>query len=358
VIHFDSHLDTWKPSVFGGAPSLQAAINHGTYFYWASQEGLIKNGSSIASIRILFLTLFLFLRSDRFDPSLAFDSTVPLGQHCLAHLTIRMTMPPDFRELKPVKSTQLVIFITRLFVEVCRRLVGTDGIVKKIRDTVGDLPVYLSIDVRQRCDPRRYALTQRCKQIDSIDPAFAPATGTPETGGWSTRELRTILRGLDGLHIVSADIVEVAPAYDTNAELTTMAAADVSLILIVGFLMTESSRNGERCCLRSLASWLRHHLESKFRCEGQNNAVSFLLSLPACTVLICFVIQVPYVDIRSCQVNRCLRPDRPGKASRHIDIERHTLRGFNSKRELIHQRITHSRKLFAIKSRSPSDILR
>lgn len=67
-------------------------------------------------------------------------------------------------------------------------------------------------------------------QIDSIDPAFAPATGTPETGGWSTRELRTILRGLDGLRIVSADIVEVAPAYDTNAELTTMAAADVSTI--------------------------------------------------------------------------------------------------------------------------------
>jgi agmatinase len=69
----------------------------------------------------------------------------------------------------------------------------------------------------------------RLIQIDSIDPAFAPATGTPETGGWSTRELRTILRGLDGLHIVSADIVEVAPAYDTNAELTTMAAADVSV---------------------------------------------------------------------------------------------------------------------------------
>lgn len=87
--------------------------------------------------------------------------------------------------------------------------IGTDGIIKKIRNTVGDGPVYLSID------------------IDSIDPAFAPATGTPETGGWSTRELRTILRGLDGLQIVSADIVEVAPAYDTNAELTTMAAADV-----------------------------------------------------------------------------------------------------------------------------------
>lgn len=65
-------------------------------------------------------------------------------------------------------------------------------------------------------------------QIDTIDPAFAPATGTPETGGWSTRELREIVRGLDGLHLVGADLVEVAPAYDTNAELTTMAAADVS----------------------------------------------------------------------------------------------------------------------------------
>lgn len=96
---------------------------------------------------------------------------------------------------------------------------------------MGDKPVYLSIDVRST---PTLSLTFRLRlfqQIDSLDPAFAPATGTPETGGWSTRELRTILRGLDGLHIVSADIVEVAPAYDTNAELTTMAAADVSLAL-------------------------------------------------------------------------------------------------------------------------------
>lgn len=55
----------------------------------------------------------------------------------------------------------------------------------------------------------------------------APATGTPETGGWSTRELRTIIRGLEGINFIGADLVEVAPAYDTNAELTTMAAADV-----------------------------------------------------------------------------------------------------------------------------------
>lgn len=62
--------------------------------------------------------------------------------------------------------------------------------------------------------------------IDTLDPAYAPATGTPETGGWSTREFRTIIRGLEGIKLVAADIVEVAPAYDTNAELTTMAAAD------------------------------------------------------------------------------------------------------------------------------------
>ena len=100
---------------------------------------------------------------------------------------------------------------------------GTGGIIKKIRETVGDKPVYLSIDVSQtyydtciRSDPSYFG------KIDSIDPAFAPATGTPETGGWSTRELRTILRGLDGLKIISADLVEVAPAYDTNAELVRL----------------------------------------------------------------------------------------------------------------------------------------
>jgi agmatinase len=71
--------------------------------------------------------------------------------------------------------------------------IGTDGIIKRIVDRIGTKrPVYLSID------------------IDTLDPAFAPATGTPETGGWSTRELRTILRGLENLNLIAADIVEVA----------------------------------------------------------------------------------------------------------------------------------------------------
>jgi agmatinase len=62
--------------------------------------------------------------------------------------------------------------------------------------------------------------------VHANERTVAPATGTPETGGWSTRELRTILRGLEGINLIAADIVEVAPAYDTNAEHTTMAAAD------------------------------------------------------------------------------------------------------------------------------------
>jgi agmatinase len=52
VIHFDSHLDTWKPKVFGGSPSEVASINHGTYFYHAAMEGLLRNDTNIhAGIR-------------------------------------------------------------------------------------------------------------------------------------------------------------------------------------------------------------------------------------------------------------------------------------------------------------------
>lgn len=70
--------------------------------------------------------------------------------------------------------------------------------------------------------------------------AVAPATGTPETGGWSTRELRTILRGLEGINFAAADIVEVAPAYDTNAEQTTMAAAD-ALFEVMSIMVKKGS---------------------------------------------------------------------------------------------------------------------
>jgi agmatinase len=91
-------------------------------------------------------------------------------------------------------------------VDVARN--GVDAVAEGVRTRVGETPVYLSVD------------------IDVLDPSHAPGTGTPEPGGLTTRELFMTLRGLDGLAIVGADVVEVAPAYD-HAELTAMAAANV-----------------------------------------------------------------------------------------------------------------------------------
>lgn len=91
--------------------------------------------------------------------------------------------------------------------------IGTRGYVERIRDRVGGGPVYLSID------------------IDVLDPAFAPATGTPEVGGFTTRELLKILRGLRGVRLVGGDIVEVAPAYD-HAEITSIAGANIAYELL------------------------------------------------------------------------------------------------------------------------------
>ncbi|HET6189645.1 MAG TPA: arginase family protein, partial [Trebonia sp.] len=67
--------------------------------------------------------------------------------------------------------------------------------------------------------------------IDVLDPSFAPGTGTPEVGGLTSRELLRVLRGLTGLHLVGADVVEVAPAYD-HAEVTALAAATVIFDMI------------------------------------------------------------------------------------------------------------------------------
>jgi agmatinase len=92
-------------------------------------------------------------------------------------------------------------------VDVARH--GVDAAVDRIRARVGDSPVYVSID------------------IDVLDPAHAPGTGTPEPGGLTTRELMLILRGMAGLPIVGADVVEVAPPYD-HAELTALAAANLA----------------------------------------------------------------------------------------------------------------------------------
>ncbi|MCW1805642.1 agmatinase [Brachybacterium squillarum] len=98
--------------------------------------------------------------------------------------------------------------------------IGIDEAVAQVKERVGDTPVYLSLD------------------IDVLDPAFAPGTGTPESGGLSSRELLALLRRLDGLNLVGADVVEVAPAYD-HAEVTTVAAATVVYDIIA--LMTNQA---------------------------------------------------------------------------------------------------------------------
>jgi agmatinase len=170
VIHFDAHLDTWD-TYFG------ARYTHGTPFRRASEEGL-----------------------------LALD-------HC-AHVGIRNSVfaGTDFGEDRRLG------FATVSTLDVARR--GVDEALDRIRERVGDRPVYLSID------------------IDVLDPAHAPGTGTPEPGGLTTRELQLFLLGLVDLPIVGADVVEVSPAYD-HAQLTALAAANVVYDMLAMFAAHE-----------------------------------------------------------------------------------------------------------------------
>ncbi|KAK1782681.1 hypothetical protein QBC45DRAFT_401506 [Copromyces sp. CBS 386.78] len=170
VIHFDSHIDTWNPDVLGGDISRYAGINHGTFLHIAHEEGLIRNTSIHAGLRAP-----INKRSDRANDKRC-GFTVITARDIDKH--------------------------------------GIDWIISTIKRRVGDSRVYISVD------------------IDVLDPAFAPGTGTSEPGGWSTRELLTIIDGLRGLSVVGADVVEVSPAYDNNGETTVLAAAQVGLSLL------------------------------------------------------------------------------------------------------------------------------
>lgn len=90
-------------------------------------------------------------------------------------------------------------------IEECFEL-GVKNLVKLMRDHVGDRKVYISLD------------------IDSIDPSYAPGTGTPEVGGFTSFQMLWLLRGLAGLNIVGADLVEVNPQYDASAMTSILAA--------------------------------------------------------------------------------------------------------------------------------------
>lgn len=163
LVHFDAHLDTWD--TYFGAP-----YTHGTPFRRAAEENLFNEKAS----------MHVGIRGPLYSPDdLARDAE--LG-------------------FKTVHSDELQSH-------------GVDHVVERIRDRVGDNPLYLSID------------------IDVLDPAHAPGTGTPEIAGLSSRELVNIIRGMQGLNLVGADIVEVAPAYD-HAEITSLAAATIAFEMI------------------------------------------------------------------------------------------------------------------------------
>lgn len=147
-----------------------AAYTHGTPFRRASEEGLIAKGHSV-------------------------------------HVGARSTM----YSRADLTDDETLGFTLISSMDVGER--GPAQIVAEVAGLVGDRPVYVSID------------------IDVLDPAFAPGTGTPEAGGLSSRELLATLRSLRDLPIVAADVVEVAPAYD-HAEITSVAASHVIYELI------------------------------------------------------------------------------------------------------------------------------
>ena len=158
LVHLDAHLDTWD--TYFGAP-----YTHGTPFRRAAEEHLFLDEASI-------------------------------------HVGIR----------GPLYSRQDLINDRELGFKVIHcddfQMYGVQHVVARIRERIGDRPVYLSVD------------------IDVLDPAHAPGTGTPEIAGMTSRELVGVLRGLAGANLVSADVVEVAPAYD-HADITAIAAATV-----------------------------------------------------------------------------------------------------------------------------------
>jgi agmatinase len=186
VLHFDAHLDTWiPPSSASQFPwfSEQGRFNHGDVFALASEEGLLSNGSN-----------------------------VHVG------LRTRLSGLEDYQD----DSEQGFMQIAADEVDE----IGTSGIVEKVKKRVGDELVYLSFD------------------IDVVDPGLAPGTGTPEVGGFTSREVIRMLRGLEGVNIVGADIVEVSPSYDGPGEETALVAAQVAYEILTTWAK-QATRKGQ-----------------------------------------------------------------------------------------------------------------
>ncbi len=91
---------------------------------------------------------------------------------------------------------------------------GVDATIARMREIVGHRPLYVTFD------------------IDSVDPAFAPGTGTPEVGGLTSYEAQELVRGLAGCNLVGCDVVEVAPPFDGPGQITAVLAANIMFELL------------------------------------------------------------------------------------------------------------------------------
>ena len=185
VIHFDAHLDTWNPRQWGGGINKYDEITHGTLLHFAHEEGLLKNDSGI----------HVGTRAVLFDKTEDLRHDAECGFQCI------MATDIDTK--------------------------GVAAIVDRISERVGDSMVYVTVD------------------IDVLDPAFAPATGTTEIGGWSTREILAVLRGLSasGIKIIGADIAELSPIYDDAGGSTATAVAQIAFELLQWMIKVPVMKN-------------------------------------------------------------------------------------------------------------------
>jgi agmatinase len=159
VLHFDSHPDTWDQ--YWGE-----RYTHGTMFRRAVEEGIVDTAHSIQ----------VGLHGSIYDD----DDWAQSRSLGFATLTLRESLA-----------------------------LGIPETVSRIRERIGDAPVWLSLD------------------IDVLDPAYAPGTGTPEVGGYTTIQMQDILRGLGGFNYIGFDVVEVLPQYDGPGQITSLLAANL-----------------------------------------------------------------------------------------------------------------------------------
>jgi agmatinase len=159
LVQLDAHADTWE-EYFG------QKYFHGTTFKRAAEEGILNANASVQA----GMRGSVYAADD-------LEGARELGFTVITAEELRLLTPEQYGE--------------------------------RVKERVGDTPVFLSFDV------------------DFLDPAFAPGTGTPEVGGFSTAEAVAFIRALRGINLVACDVVEVSPSYDGPGQQTALAAANV-----------------------------------------------------------------------------------------------------------------------------------